>query len=86
MSRIFDSAVRRAHPDYSRSSANRVAYRLPQASVHPERQTTGGYPKPADVISADFWRLGQMHPCDEICVVRVTVDEALLLQQREEWL
>ena len=24
-----------------------------------EHQTTGGYPKPANVISADFWRLGQ---------------------------
>jgi len=25
-----------------------------------EHQTTGGYPKPANVISADFWRLGQL--------------------------
>src|SRR5579883_3189007 len=27
-----------------------------------EHQTTGGYPKPANVISADFWRLGQLRP------------------------
>ena len=29
-----------------------------------EHQTTGGYPKPANVISADFWRLGQLRPRD----------------------
>ena len=31
-----------------------------------EHQTTGGYPKPANVISADFWRLGQLRPRDEV--------------------
>jgi antagonist of KipI len=52
-----------------------------------EHQTTGGYPKPANVISADFWRLGQMRPRDEIRFEPVTIDEALrLLQQQEEWL
>ncbi|MGA2113800.1 MAG: biotin-dependent carboxyltransferase family protein [Bryobacteraceae bacterium] len=52
-----------------------------------EHQTTGGYPKPANVISADFWRLGQMRPRDEIRFERVTIDEALgLLQRQEEWL
>jgi antagonist of KipI len=52
-----------------------------------EHQTTGGYPKPANVISADFWRLGQMRPRDEIRFERVKIDEALgLLQRQEEWL
>jgi allophanate hydrolase subunit 2 len=52
-----------------------------------EHQTTGGYPKPANVISADFWRLGQMRPRDEIRFERVTIDEALrFLQRQEEWL
>ena len=31
-----------------------------------EHQTTGGYPKPANVISADFWRLGQLRPRDPV--------------------
>ncbi len=52
-----------------------------------EHQTTGGYPKTANVISADFWRLGQMRPRDEIRFERVTIDEALrFLQRQEEWL
>jgi biotin-dependent carboxylase-like uncharacterized protein len=52
-----------------------------------EHQTTGGYPKPANVISADFWRLGQMRPRDEVRFERVTIDQALeLLQAQEKWL
>ncbi len=31
-----------------------------------EQQTTGGYPKIANVISADFHSLGQLRPRDEI--------------------
>ena len=52
-----------------------------------EHQTTGGYPKPANVISADFWRLGQLRPRDQITFERVTIEQALrLLQQQEQWL
>jgi allophanate hydrolase subunit 2 len=52
-----------------------------------EHQTTGGYPKPANVISADFWKLGQMRPRDEVRFERVTIDRALeLLQAQEKWL
>ncbi len=52
-----------------------------------EHQTTGGYPKPANVISADFWRLGQLRPRDEVRFERVTIDHALeLLQAQEKWL
>jgi len=52
-----------------------------------EHQTTGGYPKPANVISADFWRLGQMRPRDEVRFERVTIEGAVeLLREQEEWL
>jgi antagonist of KipI len=52
-----------------------------------EHQTTGGYPKPANVISADFRRLGQLRPRDQVSFERVTIEQALrLLQQQEQWL
>ena len=52
-----------------------------------EHQTTGGYPKPANVISADFWRLGQLRPRDEIRFERATMEAALaLLRDQEAWL
>ena len=52
-----------------------------------EHQTTGGYPKPANVISADFRRLGQLRPRDTVSFQRVTMEEALrLLQQQEQWM
>jgi len=52
-----------------------------------EHQTTGGYPKPANVISADFWRLGQLRPRDEVRFDLVSIEQALdLLRQQEQWL
>jgi antagonist of KipI len=52
-----------------------------------EHQTTGGYPKPANVISADFRRLGQLRPRDEVAFERVSLECALgLLQEQERWL
>jgi antagonist of KipI len=52
-----------------------------------EHQTTGGYPKPANVISADFWKLGQLRPRDEVRFERVDIGRALeLLQRQEQWL
>jgi antagonist of KipI len=52
-----------------------------------EHQTTGGYPKPANVISADFPRLGQLRPRDRATFERVTIEQALrLLQEQEKWL
>jgi allophanate hydrolase subunit 2 len=51
-----------------------------------EHQTTGGYPKPANVISADFWRLGQLRPRDEVHFELVEMERALeLLQEQERW-
>lgn len=52
-----------------------------------EHQTTGGYPKPANVISADFRRLGQLRPRDQVSFERVSIEQALrLLQRQEQWL
>ncbi len=52
-----------------------------------EHQTTGGYPKPANVISADFQRLGQLRPRDEVQFELVSMERALdLLRTQEEWL
>jgi antagonist of KipI len=52
-----------------------------------EHQTTGGYPKPANVISADFWRVGQIRPRDEVRFELITMEGAVsLLRQQEEWL
>ncbi len=52
-----------------------------------EHQTAGGYPKPANVISADFWRLGQLRPHQAVSFERVTMEQAhQLLRRQEEWL
>jgi antagonist of KipI len=52
-----------------------------------EHQTTGGYPKPANVISADFWRVGQLRPRDEVRFELVELEDALeLLRLEERWL
>jgi antagonist of KipI len=50
-----------------------------------EQQTTGGYPKIANVISADFHSLGQLRPRDEIRFERVDWEtgRALLIKQEE---
>ena len=52
-----------------------------------EHQTTGGYPKPANVISADFWRLGQLRPRDPVRFEDVSLEQAFeLLRGQERWL
>jgi antagonist of KipI len=50
-----------------------------------EQQTTGGYAKLANVISADFHSLGQLRPRDEIRFEQVTWDAArsLLVEQEK---
>lgn len=52
-----------------------------------EQQTTGGYPKIANVISADVSSLGQVRPRDEIRFERVKMETArALLLEREKLL
>lgn len=48
-----------------------------------DQQTTGGYPKIANVISADLHRVGQLRPRDEVRFEQVTFEEArsLLIEQ-----
>ena len=48
-----------------------------------DQQTTGGYPKIANVVSADLQRVGQLRPRDEIRFERVSFETAreLLLEQ-----
>jgi antagonist of KipI len=50
-----------------------------------EQQTTGGYPKIANVISADLHRVGQLRPRDEIRFEQVTFGQArsLLIEQEK---
>jgi antagonist of KipI len=52
-----------------------------------EHQTTGGYPKIANVISADFHAAGQLRPRDRVRFEQVSIDAALaLLTAQEDWL
>ena len=50
-----------------------------------EQQTTGGYPKIANVISADFHFVGQLRPRDEIRFECVDIEtaRALFMEQEE---
>jgi len=49
-----------------------------------EQQTTGGYPKIANVISADLHRVGQLRPRDEIRFEQVTFGTARSLLMEQE--
>ena len=49
-----------------------------------EQQTTGGYPKIANVISADLHSLGQLRPRDEIRFERVEMETARALLMEQE--
>jgi antagonist of KipI len=52
-----------------------------------EQQTTGGYPKIANVISADLASLGQLKPRDEVRFEPVEMETArTLLAEQEKWL
>jgi antagonist of KipI len=52
-----------------------------------DQQTTGGYPKIANVIAADLYRVGQLRPRDQLRFAEVTVPEAIrLLREQDEWL
>lgn len=49
-----------------------------------EQQTTGGYPKIANAISADLASLGQLRPRDEIRFERVEIKRAIELLREQE--
>ena len=49
-----------------------------------EQQTTGGYPKIANVISADFHAIGQLRPRDELRFEPVDMETARKLLREQE--
>ena len=49
-----------------------------------EHQTTGGYPKIANVIAADLPAVGQLRPRDEVRFETVTIEQALDALRRQE--
>jgi antagonist of KipI len=52
-----------------------------------DQQTTGGYPKIANVITADLYRVGQLRPREQVRFIEVAIPEAIhLLRDQEEWL
>ena len=52
-----------------------------------DQQTTGGYPKIANVIAADMHRVGQLRPRDEVRFAEVSIPEAIdALRAQERWL
>jgi antagonist of KipI len=51
-----------------------------------DQQTTGGYPKIANVIAADMHHVGQLRPRDRVRFGEVSVEEAVrLLRTQELW-
>ena len=52
-----------------------------------DQQTTGGYPKIANVISADLHRVGQLRPRDQVRFAEITIPVAIrLLREQQDWL
>jgi len=52
-----------------------------------DQQTTGGYPKIANLVAADMHRVGQLRPRDEVRFAEVTIAEAVqALREQEQWL
>ncbi len=52
-----------------------------------DQQTTGGYPKIANVIAADVHRVGQLRPGDEVRFAEVSIAEAIqALRSQNRWL
>jgi antagonist of KipI len=52
-----------------------------------DQQTTGGYPKIANVIAADIHRVGQLRPRDVVRFAEVSIADAVeALREQERWL
>jgi antagonist of KipI len=49
-----------------------------------DQQTTGGYPKIANVITADLPRIGQLRPGDEIRFQQTTIADAIGMLRNQE--
>ena len=52
-----------------------------------DQQTTGGYPKIANIVAADMHRVGQLRPRDQVRFAEVSIAEAVeALRLQERWL
>lgn len=52
-----------------------------------DQQTTGGYPKIANVIMADMHHVGQLRPHEDVRFQEVSIPQAItLLKEQEQWL
>jgi antagonist of KipI len=52
-----------------------------------DQQTTGGYPKIANVIMADMHHIGQLRPHEQVRFYEVSIPQAItLLKEQERWL
>lgn len=52
-----------------------------------DQQTTGGYPKIANVIAADMHLVGQLRARDTVRFAEISIEEAVrLLREQESWL
>lgn len=60
--------------------AIQISYDAQPIILFVEHQTTGGYPKIANVISADLHRIGQLKPRDEVKFSFVSIEEAYKLR------
>jgi antagonist of KipI len=49
-----------------------------------DQQTTGGYPKIANVITADMHRVGQLRPREEVRFAEVSMAEAIQALRKQE--
>jgi antagonist of KipI len=49
-----------------------------------DQQTTGGYPKIANVVAADLSRIGQLRPREKLSFQFVTISEAVELLRQQE--
>jgi antagonist of KipI len=49
-----------------------------------DHQTTGGYPKIGCVVSADFWRIGQLRPRAQLRFERISLEHARELRLEQE--
>ncbi|MFB3828148.1 MAG: biotin-dependent carboxyltransferase family protein [Bryobacteraceae bacterium] len=90
--------LRLAGPALERRPGNMVTEGVPLGAVQVppegqpiilfvEHQTTGGYPKIANVISADMHAAGQLRPRDTLTFAPVNFERALaLLREQEQWL
>ena len=49
-----------------------------------DQQTTGGYPKIANMIAADMHRVGQLRPRDEVRFAEVSIADAVRALREQE--